>query len=140
MALIRNSSFLMGPAIPCTKLSRREAALPAANGVIVIMENFDDVIDKIESRLGEIVKLVLVDCEVMCVIEKGKITGVFENSPIILGLERLEPLPVALYTGTVVLFARLYPVAALVSTQLSPLENGSAARRHRCCSTVPRLG
>jgi hypothetical protein len=51
------------------------------NGVIEIRENFDDVIDKIESHLGEIVKLVSVDCKVIGVIEKGKITGVFENSP-----------------------------------------------------------
>jgi hypothetical protein len=33
MASIRNSSFLMGPASSC----RREAALPATNGVIAIM-------------------------------------------------------------------------------------------------------
>ena len=46
--------------------------LKPIKGVIVIRVNLDSVIDKIESRMGDIVKQVSVDRKVIGVIEKWK--------------------------------------------------------------------
>ena len=47
------------------------------------MVNLDGVIDKIESRMGEIVKQVSVDCKVIGVIEKRKDNRCFREFPLI---------------------------------------------------------